>query len=456
MGKVRWAGWAMAIVTALIVSGVAARADIASDKPAAIVIYPKISVDTTKGVDTVVRLSNTNQTTPILAHCFYLDANSHCSGGDNEGAVCTSGASVCTSGGQCIPGWQEVDFRVLLTGGQPIEWKASDGLLEGSTCDGGSRDGKPCKVAEDCPDGGSCPLGIPLPIGVCRLNPNYPCTVDADCQPFPGGGQGACTSSNAGTRIPGVPEDPFVGELKCIVIDGNGVPVPRNELKGEGLIETSTVDNLDVASYNAIGIQATGRAVDPPNELTLGGQRCEGGDADGSPCTSNRDCPDGTCVQMGEYNGCPNFLILNHFFEDADDPVPGSDSEVQTNLVLVPCSEDLLRQIPGSAVVQYLVFNEFEQRFSTSKSVTCFQDTRLCHLDTPDCSRSIFNVNTSGTLTGQTRINPIGKAPLPSGFLGIAVETHDSLDSDGGHGRSAAFNLHMQGARDATDTITIP
>ena len=124
---------------------------------------------------------------------------------------------------------------------------------------------------------------------------------------------------------------------------------------------------------------------------------------------------------------------------------------MQTNVVYVPCSEDLLRQIPGAAVVQYLVFNEFEQRFSTSKSVTCFQDTRLCKLDTPDCSRSIFSVNTAGTLTGQTRINPIGKAPLPSGLLGIAVETHKGYNV-----RSAAFNLHMQGARDAADTITIP
>ena len=453
MGKVRWAGWTMAIVTALIISAAAARADIASDKPAAIVIYPKVAVDSTKGVDTVVRLSNTNQTTPLLVHCFYLDANYHCSGGGPgvEGKICTGDPSLCTSGGQCFPGWQEVDFRILLTGGQPIEWKASDGLLEGRTCEGGSNDTKPCKIAEDCP-GGSCPLGIPLTTGVCKLNPNIPCAVDNDCQPFPGGGPGACTPSNQGTRIPGVPEDPFVGELKCIAIDGNGIPIPRNDLKGEGLLETSVKANLDVASYNAIGVQATGRAVDPPNELTLGGQLCDGGANQGGACTRNQDCPDGACVQMGEYNGCPNFLILNHFFEDADDPVPGSTSTIQTNVVFVPCSEDLLRQIPGSAVVQYLVFNEFEQRFSTSKSVTCFQDTRLCKLDTPDCSRSIFNVNTSGTLTGQTRINPIGKAPLPSGLLGIAVETH----TGGKYTRSAAFNLHMQGARDATDTITIP
>jgi len=428
MGQVRWAGWTMAIVTALVTSGVAARADIASDKPAAIVIYPKVAVSSGRVTDTVIRLSNTNQTTPILAHCFYLDANSHCSGGSAEGSICTDDPKVCVSGGVCLPGWQEVDFRVRLTGGQPIEWKASDGLLGGRTC---TDTGKPCKIAGDCSATASCTLGIPLTTGVCQRNPSRSCGTDDDCNPFPGG---SCTQSNSGTRIPGVPEDRFVGELKCIAIDESGVPVPRNDLKGEALLETSVgadglvEANLDVASYNAIGIQATGIVSGDPNVLTLGGDPA-----------------------VAEYNGCPNFLILNHFFEDADDPVPGSSSEIQTNVVFVPCSEDLLRQIPGAAVVQYLVFNEFEQRFSTSKSVTCFQDTRLCKLDTPDCSRSIFNVNTAGTLTGQTRINPIGKAPLPSGLLGIAVESHVNDQT-----RSAAFNLHMQGARDAADTITIP
>ena len=423
MGQVRWAGWTMAIVTALVTSGVA-RADIASDKPGAIVIYPKIAVDTTHGVDTVIRLSNTNQLTPILVHCFYLDANSHCSGGSAEGDICTSDPTVCASGGICIPGWQEVDFRAVLTGGQPIEWKASDGLLGGRTCDAGANAGKPCKLTTDCPSG-ACTLGIPLTTGVCQRNPGRACGTDADCNPFPGG---ACTQSNSSTRIPGVPEDPFVGELKCIAIDPNGVPVPRNDLKGEALLETSTTTNFDVASYNSINVQATGVTSGLPNELTLGGD----------PATA-------------EYNGCPNFIILNHFFDKAKDPVPGSTSFISTELICVPCSEDLLRQIPGAAVVQYLVFNEFEQRFSTSKSVTCFQDTPLCNLDTRDCSRSIFNVNIAGTETGQTRINPIGIPPLRSGLLCVAVETHQ-----GGTARSAAFNLQMQGARENADVITIP
>lgn len=398
MGQVRWASCTMAVATVLVMSGgQLARADVASDKPAAIVVYPLVAVDANR--DTVIRLTNTSQTAPINVHCFYLDANSHCS---NDGDICTSDPSSCGSGATCVPGWQETDFDVVLTVGQPIQWKASKGLADAD---------------------------LPLEFGFCALNQFRPCGSDDDCLPANGGPGGKCTQSNAGTRVPPVAENPFEGELKCIAVDNTGTPVGRNDLKGEGLIETLTSTNFDVASYNAIGIQAKSGATFG-NVLVLGGT-------------------------SAEYNGCPNILILDHFFDEAQDPVPGSHNTIDTHLVLVPCTEDLLNQVPGSAVVQYLVYNEFEQRFSTSKKVACFQDLELCNIDTPDCSRSIFNVAVSGTLSGQTRMNPIGVAPLPSGLLGVAVEHHID-DTDSGLDRSAAFNLHMSGDRTAADTITIP
>ena len=394
MGQVRWAGWTVAIATALVISGgQVVRADVKSDAPAAIVVYPDVEADLSNNVDTVIRLTNTNVSKPLLAWCFFVDANSHCSGGSNDGKVCTNDTGLC-SGGSCVAGWQETDFRINLTPNQPIQWLASAGLADHD---------------------------LPLPNGRCRLNPRRSCGADADCTLFIPGD--SCSQSNAGTRIPPVPEDPFVGELRCIAIDSNGVPVARNDLKGEGLLETASTSNLDVASYNAVGIQATGNSTGDPNNLTLG----PGSD--------------------GEYNGCPNYLILNHFFDGAADPVPSSvDSEVTTDLVLVPCSADYLRQVPGSAVVQYLIFNEFEQRISTSNTVKCFQKIQLCNIDSPQCERSSFNVAVMGTLTGQTRMFPQG-----SGLVGVAIE-HHSNDED----RSAAFNLHMQGARANADTITIP
>src|SRR5574337_41453 len=106
MGQVRWAGWAMAIVAALVLSGTqVVRADVASDKPAAILIYPKVVVDSNAGIDTMIRLTNTSPAVQDV-HCFYIDANSHCSGSlipSLEGTVCTD-ATTC-GGGACIPAW---------------------------------------------------------------------------------------------------------------------------------------------------------------------------------------------------------------------------------------------------------------------------------------------------------------------------------------------------------------
>jgi hypothetical protein len=216
--------------------------------------------------------------------------------------------------------------------------------------------------------------------------------------------------------------------LKCIATGADHVPVARNDLKGEAILESSTETDLDVASYNAIGIQARAAAGTPitDNPLVLG---------PGS---------------AGDYNGCPNVLILDNFFDLANDPISGDT--ITTDLTLVACSEDLLRQVEGSATVQYLVYNEFEQRLSTSRTVNCFQEIHLCNIDTTQCARSIFAAGLQGTLTGQTRINPVVNpaAPLPSGLLGIAIESHGAGTS------SAAFNLHFAGARDSADTITIP
>jgi hypothetical protein len=412
MGQVRWAGWAMVFAAAWTLSAGQAYADIASDKMAALLIYPKIQYDSTAGRDTVIRLTNTNTTQAILAHCFYLDANSHCEGGSADREICTNDPGRCTGGGVCRPGWIETDFRINLTAGQPIEWIASEGL------------------ADACPPASmDCDGYLPLPRGICTGNPFFTCGSDADCARF---SAGRCTQSNVGTRIPRVPEDPFVGELKCIAVDANGIPVPRNELKGEAILtEVDGPDAVyDTASYNAIGIQATGASTGATNELILGG-------------------PD------PEYNGCPNYLIMEHFFEDVNVPVPNIDATVETSLVVVPCSEDLLRQIPGAAVLQFLVFNEFEQRFSTSKSIICYDETRLCNIDTPNCSLSIFSANVMGTVVGQTRVQAIASPVLkgvPSAVLGIGIQKHVGSTET----RSAAFNINHQGARDAADVITIP
>jgi hypothetical protein len=365
MRTVRWASWLGAVaVTVAFMAARPAVADVASDRAAAIVQYPKVSVDSGRSHDTVIQLSNTSDEL-VYAHCFYINANSHCS---NTGDICDAAEDCCSGDvcGTCDPGCNETDFRIRLTPRQPLGWLASEGLSE-------------------------FPIDGVLRVGV--------------------GG-----ASNAGSRIPGVPEDPFIGELKCIVTDNTGTPIDKNVLKGEATLTDSTND-FDVAKYNAVGIQAMEGQVNGDKELVLGGPEAE-------------------------YNGCPSILILNHFFDGVTDPL--ADGDIETELVLTPCTEDLLRQVPASTVVQYLVYNEFEQRFSTSRTVWCQQVLELSEIDTTQSERSIFSAGVAGTVTGQTRMSP-----LEGGLLAVAIEEH-------GRDNSAAFNVHFQGDRAVGDMITLP
>jgi hypothetical protein len=182
----------------------------------------------------------------------------------------------------------------------------------------------------------------------------------------------------------------------------------------------------DPARYSAVGLEALGKRV-PGNTLLL---------------------------QDGEnYSSCPTTLILSHIFDGAADPIDGTQT-YQTELTLVPCSNDFQAQRPGLAVAQFLVFNEFEQRFSTSRTVDCLLDSPLSLIDTRNPARSIFNAGVAGSIAGQTRIRGVGgRDELGSGLLGVA---RAMVAATGGPARgSAAYGLHQQGnAR--TDVIILP
>jgi hypothetical protein len=404
MRKVRWASWTVAVATMLLGAQLA-RADVTSDKAAAIVVWPIVNVGGPFADDTLIQLSNTSSV-PAQAHCFYLNANKHCT---NTGDVCAVGAQCCDGGGcgLCLPGWQETDFRVFITARQPVAWLASDGLQ--SFCTPNQTPGEAC---------------IPLD-GTHRHGP-----VD------PTDPSGQRLQSNIGTRIPPAPETPFVGELKCIAVDNSEIPLSgpsANVLKGEGTLEFASSRKLDVGKYNAIGL----RAVDNPASDTTDNKLILGGDG-------------------AEYEGCPSVLVLNHFFDGAVDPVY-ENNYVYTWPVFVPCTEDLLKQVPGTAIAQYLVFNEFEQRFSTSNTIQCFSATALSNTDTFQAANSIFNAAVAGTLVGQTRISPIGSGLLAVSLEFHADETSGPLITTGRDSYQADSNVHYQGRRDpAFDTITLP
>src|SRR5262249_54825825 len=204
--------------------------------------------------------------------------------------------------------------------------------------------------------------------------------------------------------------------------NGDGTPSDRNILKGEATFINRAALG-DSAKYNALGFRAIEGANNGDNQLVLGGEGAE-------------------------YDGCPAVLILNHFFDDVVDPAIPPDGLFFTSLVLTPCTENFVNQIPARITAQFLVFNEFEQRFSTSTPVDCWFFSLLSLIDTTDPSRSIFSAFVAGTVAGQRRIRGGN-----GGLDGISIET---LLGGGVFGTSTdATNLHVQGERDPSDVITV-
>ncbi len=302
----------------------------------------------------------------------------------------------------CVPQWQETDFNIWLTKQQPTHWVVSEGRNFDPFASFGSN------------DAGFTPGHVP-------------------------------------------PVFDFIGELKCVEVDDTGAPITGNHLKGEAtLIGVSTqlppLDTLssgevllgDVAKYNAVGILGNPDAT-PSNPLLLDG---------------------GTT-----YDACPSELILNHFASGADDPVVLDDlpdaatSSEFTELTLVPCSEDFENQRPTSVTVQFLIFNEFEERFSASTAVNCFFNLELARIDTQfsatiNVNASVFGRATLGTDVAQAIITPVTQ---PGGFSGglVGVAEHiTTVQLEGGQAAAhALYNLHSEGSfvpNSGPDSITMP
>jgi hypothetical protein len=307
------------------------------------------------------------------------------------------------------------DFTMVLTPLQPVSWRASE------------------------------PTNF-LPCDALNPAPSVPCPVIIS------------------GSIPQVTEDPFEGELKCVqtgvdVVDtypdpcggvgepvctdvygGDDQPVQANDLKGEATIYAVSAGPVpaaqaDAALYNAIGIQAV---------VTIG-----------TPVPG-----DATLVLGEEYAGCPAVLIVGHLFDDATSPINPANV-VRTELTVVPCSEDLTGGPAAqvSTAAQMLIYNEFEQRFSTSRHIECYENVTLSDIDTRpgpgDDQYSVFNVGTQGTLAGQTRIRGVAgqETDVGHGLLAVAQEIH--TDQASGQTGSAAINVNYFGERNQNDFVEL-
>lgn len=393
MENLRRVALSAAVAACGVLATAQARADLTSDQPAALLIFPKVVVDTSGvltngavGTDTIVQLTNVSDAI-VGARCFLVNATWTCS--NNPRVACTPETEDerCEGGGLCQPPpvCDATDFELTLTKRQPVRWRVSEGTLGG----------------------------------------------DPELQP-------------PNLRVIPPVTDPFIGEIKCVEVDPstfkpiNEFPYqppknPTGDLIGTATISAGSKSSTDARQYNAIGFQPAG-----PNNgddaLTLGGA-------------------------TAEYAGCPNVVIIDHLFDDAyvesGGPISGT---VRSDLTVVPCTQDLTEvTTPSSTVLQFLIFNEFEQRFSTSTRLGCFKEVRLSNIDTRPTSdddyASVFNVNVQGTLSGQSRMRAVSGTTSAKGVIAVLEEFWGCNANS--FGCTTAANTHFSGSRPLSDTVTM-
>lgn len=191
------------------------------------------------------------------------------------------------------------------------------------------------------------------------------------------------------------------GELKCAVVPPEGQTDLEfhNTIQGRATVYSSSGRTV---SYGAVAFQ-----------------RLSPGDFTGVMSLDGRT-----------YAQCPDKL---HFDVIADQPTGAPPST--SDLILVPCSENLLLQTPATITVQFLIINEFEQQFSTSISVTCFDREMLSEIS-DSLQRSTLGTDTAHLVIRGTN------GPL----LGLVIDSVPFAGETGTAGNEPSF----QGGRSAT------
>lgn len=304
-----------------------AAADVTTDQPGSIVVFPKVISDGSR--DTLIELTNTGNLQQYV-HCFYIPSTGTCS---LTTAVSCTAASDCPVNEECA--YSHRDFGLVLTRQQPTVWRVSTGRI----------------LSALDPVNGSCTAACAVTQATCRSH--------ADCVSAP---LDYCEQSCPGTDPGNILAlgDGFQGELRCLLVQDDGLPiVPTggNWLKGEAVIETiSTVDPNDpnapavgqLSKYNAFAIQAVsgGANFDGDSELEL---------------------------DNNEYNACPSELWFGALAADASDPVVSSlapadcttsGCPVRTEVTLVPCTVMLESEVVPVVAAGFDVYDQLELNIS--------------------------------------------------------------------------------------------
>lgn len=234
--------------------------------------------------------------------------------------------------------------------------------------------------------------------------------TDPLCSPV----NGACSGAGLDPGLIPPVSAGFRGALVCVETDSSGASFAGNHLAGIATLISSA--GRDVAKYNAIGVIGT--------ELNNG--------------------DDMLLLGAGEYDGCPVEWVYNHSAAGAEDPILGPGSTVDPGLAALPCTIDLLDNVPASIPLDFQIITELEQTFSASTTVVGRLDAALADIS------STFGVATLGTPVVRTRIT----SPQPGGVALVGREVR----TEGGPSPAsitASSNLHRDNGQKA-DVVSLP
>ncbi|HVO22313.1 MAG TPA: hypothetical protein VMW56_01650 [Candidatus Margulisiibacteriota bacterium] len=379
-----------------------ARADVTSDTPGSIVIFPKVIADGTR--DTLIQLTNTSNM-GTAAHCWTTNA--------------TGGPLPC----------QPDDFSVDFTPQQPVYWRASTGRIVNEFR--------------------------------CTAGDHRICTGNSDCDTPPAGG--TCEATPGFFIGNPKPLVNFQGELKCVQVDASGVPMAGNSLKGEALLETLATG--DVSEYNAIAVQARTNPMSVCSGGSNNGNHCAGGlDCPGGACqvqlslddSNYNACPQG--LTFTSYSQGATDLFTNANVKGEITLVPCSE-DIEHNRP-TPAGSDLNPFLdPDVVIAHFDVVNEQESHgLSASVPVSCWVNLSLSDPrfggDPVTGAGGIYDFSVVGTFV-KSEITSSNVAN--AGLLGVFEEFHTLGSSTA----AAAINLHGEGTRGISsggkgDVIVLP
>jgi hypothetical protein len=323
-----------------------------------------------------------------------------------------------------------IDTTIQLTNDadHPVDAACFYEISERECVGGQQGEGESCDEPVTCSGGCEPRLRrMPFRVRLTSLQPlAWPASTGLTDLPLDGVERvGVDGQSNQTTDIPGLGDGPLEAALRCVVVETDGrAPIPDNALVGLATIarsgDTAPTD-ADAVQYRAIGVPAVNDSPNGDDALQLGG-------------------PD------AEYAGCPAATLLD-FFNSGAPVASGSDiASVENNLVLVTCGS--APDEDGASVVQFLIYNEFAQRFSTSRQMMGQLTTPLANIDTNDAQRSIFSARVLGTLAGRSQIQPIG-----SGVHALAFESRRQRSIDVVH--STAIEPQQTSERSGGDRMIL-